>query len=30
MADMTDPKTLFLSLLRYREADPRRALFELG
>src|SRR5580704_13617163 len=27
---MIDPKSLFLALLRYREADPRRALFELG
>jgi len=27
---MTDPKTLFLSLLRYREPDPGRALFELS
>ena len=27
---MTDTKTLFLALLRYREADPRRALFELA
>jgi len=26
---MTDPKTLFSALLRYREPDPRRALFEL-
>jgi omega-6 fatty acid desaturase (delta-12 desaturase) len=26
---MNDPKTLFLALLRYREPDPRRALFEL-
>jgi omega-6 fatty acid desaturase (delta-12 desaturase) len=30
MADMTHPKTLFPALLRYREPDPRRALFELG
>jgi omega-6 fatty acid desaturase (delta-12 desaturase) len=27
---MTDPKTLFSALLRYREPDPSRALFELG
>ena len=27
---MIDPKTLFSALLRYREPDPRRALFELG
>ena len=27
---MTDPKTLFLALLRYREPDHPRALFELG
>src|SRR5579872_5602637 len=28
--DMIDPKTLFPALLRYREPDQRRALFELG
>jgi omega-6 fatty acid desaturase (delta-12 desaturase) len=27
---MTDPKTLFLALLRYREPDQPRALLELG
>ena len=27
---MTDPKTLFSALLRYREPDQRRALFELA
>ena len=27
---MTDPKTLFAALLRYREPSPGRALFELG
>src|SRR3954462_5280527 len=27
---MTDPKTLFSALLRYREPDQSRALFELG
>ncbi len=27
---MIDPKTLFATLMRYREPDPARALFELG
>ena len=27
---MIDPKTLFPALMRYREPDPARALFELG
>ena len=27
---MTDPKTLFSALLRYREPDQPRALLELG
>src|ERR1700759_4626354 len=27
---MSDPKALFHALLHYREADPRRALFELA
>ena len=27
---MTDPKALFLALLRFSEPDPARALFELG
>jgi omega-6 fatty acid desaturase (delta-12 desaturase) len=30
MANVIDPKTLFIALLRYREPDHPRALFELG